>query len=204
MHDLAVPYPIWLVHFRPLMDGNTNSNREKLLKALEYSDLNTRNARMDRIEWLSLHRPIVPVVLGRVETLQLLEEAQQSFISGHFVATLIVAMAFVEHCLIEELQILGLIKGSPSFSTALTVASDEKIFPHDWLVRAKVLSLRRNPFAHLKPEGHGDTLGARIYDEKLHPRAIMEADAKDAIDLMCKFFVATAREADLENLANTA
>ena len=186
------------------MDDNACSIREKILKALEYSDSETRITRAERIEWLSLHSPTVPVVMGRAETLQLLEEAQQSFISGHFVAALVVAMAFVEHGLIEELQFLGHIKGSPPFSAALTVATEKKVFPSDWLARAKILSLRRNPFAHLKPEGHGDTLGVRVRKEKEHPRAIMEADAKDAIDLMFNFFVATLREADFENQATTA
>lgn len=178
------------------MDDTANSIREKLLKALEYSDSETRGARAERIEWLSLHSSTTPVVMGRAETLQLLEEARQSFISGHFVAALIVAMAFVEHTLVEELQLLGIIKGSPPFSEVLTVAADQKVFPPDWLTRAKLLSLRRNPFAHLKPEEHGHTLGVRIREEQRHPLTIMEADAKDAIDLMYNFFIATLREAD--------
>lgn len=172
--------------------------REKLLLALTESDDMRRNARAERIEWLSLNVASYPTIMGRAETLQLLEEARGAFIDGHFVATLLVAMAFIEHALIEELQLVGRTKGSPRFSQAIEMAVDGKLFPSDWLQRAKALSLRRNPFVHLKEQDHRHTLGVRIIEEKAHPLAIMEADAKNAIDLMFNFFVATTRRTDLE------
>lgn len=172
--------------------------REKLIAALVNSDDLRRNARADRLEWLSLHSASAPVIMGRAETLQLLEEARSAFVDGHFVAALLVAMAFIEHTIVEELQRLEHISGSPSFGDAVRLAELNKVFPEDWLVRAKDLSLRRNPFAHLKRSGHRHSLSTRILEEKRHPHAIMEADAKDAIDLMYNFFVATLREVDLE------
>lgn len=172
--------------------------REKLVAALEQSDHLRRSARADRLEWLSLYIASAPLVMGRTETLRLLEEAKNTFIDGHFVAALMLAMAFIEHSIVEELQLLGHIKRSPAFSEAVRLAEDKKVFPPDWLVRAKTLSLRRNPFAHLKESGYSHSLGTRIMEEKRHPDAIMEADAKDAIDLMYNFFVATFREVDLD------
>lgn len=186
------------------MDSNGSSTREALLRALEQFDLMTRDVRVERIEWLSLHSPTFPTVMGRAETLQLLREARESFVNGHFVASLVVALAFIEHSLVEELQLLKLTQGSPSFSDALSIAETEKIFPPDWLARARRLSLRRNSYAHLKQEAHSHTLGARIRQEKQHPNAIMETDAKDAIDLMYNFFVATLREFDLETFNGAA
>jgi hypothetical protein len=180
------------------MNSAPDNMREKLLLALSESDAMRRSQRADRIEWLSLHSASYPMTLGRAETLRLIEEARGTFTDGHFVATLFVAMAFIEHTLIEELQVTGRTKGSPLFRQAIDMAIEGKLFPLDWLQRAKALSLRRNSFAHLKESDHSHTLGARVMKEKAHPVAIMEADAQDAIDLMFNFFVATTREADLE------
>ena len=172
--------------------------REKLIAALEESDHLRRGVRADRLEWLSLHIASAPVVSGRAETLHLLDEARSTFVDGHFVAALMVAMAFIEHSVVDELQLLGHINGSPTFSEAIRFAEHKKVFPPDWLVRAKRLGLRRNPFVHLKKSGHAHSLETRVMEEKRHPNAIMEADAKDALDLMYSFFVATLREVDLD------
>lgn len=185
------------------MSTKDASNREKLLQALEKFDSTTRQARAERIEWLSLHSPTLPVVIGRPETLHLLQEARETFIGGHFVASLITAMACIEHCIVEELNLLGHIQlspkqSSPKFSRILEIAGANKVFPPDWLERARRLGLRRNPFAHLKDEGHHHALGIRIREEKRHPHAIIEADAKDAVELMYNFFNATLREATFE------
>ena len=37
-------------------------------------------------------------------------------------------------------------------------------------------------------------------EEKQHPNALIESDAKDAIDLMYNFFIATLHEIDLDKL----
>lgn len=180
------------------MNSAPDNMREKLLLALSESDAMRRSERADRIEWLSLHSASYPMIMGRAETLRLIEEARGTFTDGHFVATLFVAMALIEHALVEELQLKGRTKGSPLFGQAIDMAIEGKLFPPDWLQRTKALSLRRNSFAHLKEGDHPHTLGARVMEEKAHPVAIMEADARDAIDLMFNFFVATTREADLE------
>lgn len=126
--------------------------------------------------------------------MQLLREAREVFVDGHYVATLLVAVAFIEHTVVEELQLLGHVNGSPTFSQAILIAAEKKVFPSDWLARAKKLNLRRNPFVHIKDAKHQHALGVRIRMEDRHPTAILESDAKDVIDLMYNFFVATLRE----------
>ncbi len=126
--------------------------------------------------------------------MQLLREAREIFVDGHYVATLLVAVAFIEHTVVEELQRLGHVNGSPTFSNAIRIAAENKVFPSDWLARAKKLGLRRNPFVHLKDDDHQHALGVRIRTENRHPASILESDAKDVIDLMYNFFVATLRE----------
>ena len=173
--------------------------RSKIIKALEESDQSRREARANRILWSSEHRASFPVISGRAETLRLLSEAEDTLIDGHFVATLLLAMAFIEHTVIDELQLLGHTKGSPPFGHALKLAEQHKVFPSDWLKRANTLSVRRNSFVHLKESAHQHSLSNRVMEEGRHPEALMEADAKDAFDLMYNFFVATLREIDLED-----
>jgi len=175
------------------MGPPAEESRQKLLQALSQSDAIRRDARADRIEWLSLHINIPSFIAGRAETLQLVEEARDTFVDGHFAATLMIAMAVIEHCVVEHLQIRRLIGASPSFSTALNRASENRLFPPDWIERATRLSQRRNPYAHLKDEDHPHALGARIQSENRHPRSIMEGDAKDALELMSNIFIATLR-----------
>lgn len=182
---------------RPTMDAEAPTIQERLLQALEHYDSDTRQTRVERIEWLSLYCSELPAIMGRAETLHLLTEARKTFIHGHFIATLLIAMACIEHCIVEDLTLLGHIQKSPSFSQAITIATDHKIYPPDWLKRAKRLSLRRNPFAHLKDDGHRHALGTRVLEEKQHPHTIVEADAKDAIELMYNIFISTLRDPDV-------
>lgn len=169
------------------------SIRQRLLTRLEECDAQSRERRAERIEWLALHDVSPPAIMGRAESLHMLSEARKVFVGGHFAATLLVALSFIEHAIVEELQDLGYVTGSPTFSEALTISATKLVFPADWLVRAKTLSLRRNPFVHLKPDNHKHSLGRRIRDEKRHLKAILEEDARDSIDLMYNFFQATLR-----------
>lgn len=176
------------------MDQPADQPRQELLQALSESDAMRRDARADRIEWLSLHTNIPSFIAGRAETLQLLQEARETFVDAHFASALLTAMAVIEHILIEDLQLRQLTEGSLKFGRALQLAKEKTLFPPDWLERATRLSERRNPFAHLRNEDDPQTLSARIQSEARHPRAIMEEDARDAIELMYSFFNATLRE----------
>lgn len=179
------------------MKHTSEPQREKLLKTLATLDQESREARAARVEWLSLHEPHKPTaIMGRVETLEVLREARAVFVDGHLIACLLLAMSFIEHTLIEELQNYGHTKGSRTFSEALNLAEKHQLFPADWLARAKKLRLRRNSFAHIKDGEHEHGLGRRIQTEKRHPKVITEADAKDSISLMYNFFVATLKEAN--------
>lgn len=168
--------------------------REKLLEALESSDARRRTGRAERIEWLSLHQRTPPIYAGRTETLQVFHEARDTFVDGYYVGSLLLALAFLEHTIIEELRLLGHTKGFPSFAQAIELARERKVFPEDWLKRAKALSHRRNAYCHPQDDEHALSLGNRIRLEDRHPTAIMEADAKKALELMYDLFVATLRE----------
>jgi hypothetical protein len=171
--------------------------RAQLIAALERSDAQRRLGRAERIEWLSLHRHLPGAMFGRPETMRILSEAPDAFVDGHFVAALLLATAFIEHTLIEELQLLGHVKGSPKLGDAIVIAREHKVFPNDWLIRLDLLRLKRNPFSHLKGPENEYSMGVRHRKLRVHPMKLLEADAKEGIELMFDFFVATLREADL-------
>lgn len=168
---------------------------ESLGQALKERDESSRADRVARITWLSSHISEPMAYMGRAETLHLMAEVKSVFVSGNFAATLLLSLAVIEHCLVEELQYRELVSGSPTFADALTRAEACGLLLEGWLSSLKLLSLRRNSFVHLKDETHQHGLGNRVQKDKIHPRTLLEGDAKEAISLMYKVFVATLREA---------
>lgn len=171
------------------------SLREKLIQALSRSDESTRAERAGRIEWLAQHDSRPPAYFGPMDTLRVLEEARLCFISGQFVATVMLATSFVEHTLADELGELSLIKGKPTLDRMIELARDNLGFPSDLLDRADRLRNLRNPFTHRRPLEDKDTFGNRFMSAKVHPGAILEADAKLAIGVIYELFRRTLRGA---------
>ena len=169
--------------------------REKLIQALLRSDESTRIARAERIEWASHHDSRPSAYAGPVDTLRLIEEARVCFVSGHFLATLLLVTSFVEHTLADELNELGLSNGNPTLGRMISLARDHLSLPGDLLDRADSLRKLRNPFVHRRPETDPDTLGNRFLSAKVHPDTIMETDAKLALDVMYELFRLTLRGA---------
>jgi hypothetical protein len=168
--------------------------REKLEVALRSFDDQTRHDRIERIVWLAEYSSLPSAVMGRAETLHLLGEAREVFVQGQHAAALLLAVAVIEHSLVEELQLRGLIKGSPSLSEALVMAEKNAVLPSEWFPEIKELVLRRNPFAHLKSPNHEHGLGARVRAERTHPHLLIEEDARSAVIYMYKVFRATLHD----------
>lgn len=171
------------------------TGREKLLEALQRVDDESRGARADRIEWLAPHTERPVAIMGAVEATQLMEEARVSFISGHFVATLLLAASFIEHTLSEELESVLPAKKKPKFQRLIEVAHTKLAVPVELLDRTESIRVLRNPFTHLRPHDDPDTLGNRFRARHLHPKAVMEEDAKLAISTMYEWFKRTLRGA---------
>lgn len=169
--------------------------REKLIQALSRSDESTRTGRAERIEWLAQHDSRPAAFFGPMDTLRLLEEARLCFISGHFVAAVMLATSFVEHALADELGELSLIKGKPTLERMIELARGHLGLPSDLLDRADRLRNLRNPFTHRRPDDDQDTFGNRFLSAKAHPDAILEADAKLALGVMYELFQRTLRDA---------
>lgn len=171
------------------------SAQERLETALRDSDEQTRPGRVERSLWLSHHLPESTAYMGRAETLHLMGDARSVFIHGRFAAALIVALAVIEHCLVEELQLRGVGKSNRGLSDVLKESTSYGVIPDDLAAQIGLLAKRRNPFVHLKHEDHEHNLGVRIRAEKVHPLTLMESDAKNAMAAMYKVFAATLHEA---------
>lgn len=160
-----------------------------MIACLEQLDSMDRLERAERHIWLGKHH--VDVNGGyweRSETLAVLQEARNSYLHGNFIATLILALAYVEHIINDALPLLPPKARTPTMSTAITKAREARLFPDQLLDRATMLSKFRNPFIHRRSADDPDTLGQRIQNRKSHPMTILEQDARDALLIMYGFF----------------
>lgn len=162
--------------------------REHLLQALERSDEILRVDRAARIEWISQYdvRP-GRIFAGRVEFMSLLSEAHDCFVSGHNIATLMLATAFIEHLLMGILIDANKAKHGLMFEEGIKIARKDRLFSNKLLDEADRLRLVRNPLAHLKPDSHVHRIGVRYRADKCHPNQIAAEEARKAIVAMYGF-----------------
>lgn len=163
---------------------------------MAYSDAKRRAKRAERIRWVSPHVRH-ELVVGRTEVLKLLNEARVCFVDGHDIATLLTAMAAIEQILAEELVEAGLARHGTSIAELLRVANRERRFAEGLLAEVERLRLLRNPYAHLKPDGHPHSLGHRYLNERRHPDLVVEEDAKAAVVAMYATFNHVLRPGEL-------
>ncbi|MBC9072398.1 hypothetical protein IAI53_10530 [Thauera sp. CAU 1555] len=171
------------------MDTDAVPSKDPLIQALEQSDNWRRQERAERIRWVSQHQvEFNGMISGSVELISLLNEARECFVEGHYIASMVLATAVIEHLLSEELVSAGKAKYGIPFDKAIQVAKDEGLFPAEMLAHADTLRVIRNPFAHRKPDGHPHTLGNRYLSQKRHPNLVVQKDAQTALIAMYGFF----------------
>ena len=164
------------------------------------SDERQRDARANRIMWLSANQFEPGAVMGPAEALALRSEARYSFINGHFIGAVLLAMAFVEQTLVTELLDRDLTNDVElRASDALKLAAAHAVFDDNMLARAKQMADRRNAYAHLKSPEHKQSFAYRFFAAQTHPDLIREQDAKDALVLMDDYFRATLKAGDQED-----
>ncbi|MGR4871853.1 hypothetical protein ACIPRI_23645 [Variovorax sp. LARHSF232] len=162
--------------------------RERVIACLEHLDPMDRNERAERHVWLGKHHVQVGAYWERSETTGVMQEARSSYVQGNFIATLVLALAYVEHVINDALPPLPPDKWAPKMATAIKQARDAGLFTEDLLDGAAVLNDFRNPFMHRRDENDPDTIGQRVRSRKSHPRTILEHDARDALQVMYGFF----------------
>lgn len=165
--------------------------RSTVLRALSQSDAMRRDRRADRMIWLSGHVPNFGVMAGPMDTLQLIEEARATYLDGHFIATVLTALALIERLITGELAAHSV--RCRRFEVAIQKAKEHTRLPADMLDRAEQVRRKRNAFTHPRPEDDPDTFGNRFMVSRRHPNAILEEDAQEAVSLMYAMLKLCAR-----------
>ena len=175
---------------RTLFGKRRVERRPRYEAAIERQDRRQIPARAARVRWL---KEVVPRNVGYilpVETAFVFEEARSCFVYGHFVATIVLAAAFLEHWLISNLNSRGFEKeASRGLAAAIKFARKNKFADPIVLDKAEHLRLIRNPFVHLKESDHEHNLTRRTVKSGTDPWVQSEIDARESI--MAMYAVAT-------------
>lgn len=169
---------------------STSNNKIDLINALKESDEHRRTDRAERIIWMSIYRSRPSIIMGRPDTLAILGEAEDAFREGHFISVQLLALAFIEHTLVEELIERSLSTKKIYFEAAIKIAQKNHVLDIELLNRIDNLRRIRNPFTHLRPENDPDTYGSRYVAQKIHPHKMLEDDAREAFQVMYLVFTA--------------
>jgi len=170
------------------MSATESIARSNLIAALVQSDELRRSERADRILWLSKYQIPLGIVVGQMDAMAVIGEARDCFIEGHYIASLLMCVAFIEHTITDTLVEHDLAKYGINLSEAIKVAGNAGLFPLDMLSRADRLRDIRNPFTRRKNPNHRHTFGNRFHEERVHPQIILERDAKEALELMYAYY----------------
>lgn len=160
---------------------------QAVVDALQWFDDTYREDRARRLIWAGQFNKNYGIVMGRPETLSLLEEARVCFVNGNFIAALITAVAFIEQSLAEELELSTRAHpGFMGFGKLIEAVRTRQLLPDALLDDIDRLRLLRNPHAHNVGPGpqQQHRLPIRSRDRDLHPEVILEEDARLAIRTM--------------------
>ena len=177
---------------------------QAFLETLARFDELSRPKRLARHKWLAPYCRKPGIYQASVETIELMEQARVSYVNGQFIAALMLATAFIEHTLADELASHGLLHKRKNGLTDLTkAAAGISVFPEDLLEATNSLGKLRNPYVHwFDPDSdhrYPDTLSSRFRPDlnsgrsSRHPQEIMEEDAQVALKLMYEYFNLTLK-----------
>ena len=132
-------------------------------------------------------------------SLQLLEEAKYCYVYGQYVATAMLAAAFIERLIAAEFYASG--RDDLERASIARLLDEAKaagwLTGHEFSRLDRVRTLR-NPLAHFRRPLADDTLLRRSIGEDREPHLILEADAREillaALGVLAKVGVSPARD----------
>lgn len=146
-----------------------------------------RDNLFDRISRLKYLQEIFPKGLGLIaplETVFVFGEAKMTFLNGEFVATLVLANAFIEHFLGSLIMSKGYVKESKKGLAAIVkCAREQHLVSYFILDRVEEMRKFRNPFIHIR-DADKDRLSHKTFILKSNPGTILEEEAKRALSIM--------------------
>lgn len=176
------------------MNASQPQNLGPLIEALAWYDEHSRQSRAERIAWASSLYASPGIIAGRVVPLHLMEEARVCFVNGQYMAAVLSATSVIEHLLVEALEAESL-KCNGMLADSVRIARRAKLFPEPLLTDIDQLRALRNPLVHKGADVGDRSLYERYRKRQVHPKVLLEGDARFALKVMYEFFTSALRSA---------
>ncbi|AMQ41785.1 hypothetical protein AMS64_04980 [Aeromonas veronii] len=170
-------------------------NLEKFLNSVTQQFLqDEKDSREDRLgrlrELNTLFGPQGDQLLeGGYQSLLALHEVANSYVSGNFMAVVLLSQAFIEHSLSGRFVMMGQDElAQSSFKKIIDAAKDQSIVTPD--LHKKLDSLRRirNPYVHAKVGLKDGSLQKKMMDKQVYdPVEMARLDAFEALKVLKEF-----------------
>ena len=157
----------------------------KLESRLLKLDKNSFSGRLDRLKFIYKVYPKGLLLSGDMEFVFTFTEVKDCFISGHFIATIVLAQAFIEKIFRQLFIDNGQQKeANEGLASMIKFARKNKLINTLIIDKVDELRLKRNPFTHTKDYNYSHTLQRRTLKNETQPNKQLENDAKDAIQIL--------------------
>ncbi len=148
-------------------------------------DSNSFRERLQRLRIINQIFPFGRREFGSDESFRIFDEVVHSYIFGQYIATIILAQAFIERRFQEYFHIrLDDKRAKFTLDKFIKEFKGTDFLPDFILEKIDKIRLKRNPFVHHRMPLQKDTLMARAFNSETHPDKILHDDAKDAIEVM--------------------
>ena len=174
---------------RLFRDDIGKRRKPALERSLHRYDEQEFEGRLERLNYLKKVFPSGIAFGADFETIIVFEEVRSAFVNGEFVATILLANAFIERWLEQTIAIPNsLSKNKRTLNDTLEFAENGGLLPDYLIKQIHTVRTRRNPLMHLK-SGHPNTIMERLKDSLRNgenPSAydILLSDAKHALSTM--------------------
>lgn len=170
---------------RDLFGKPIRQHRPRYEAALERADRASLGERAARVRWVAKMIPRNILMAMPFETAAVFQEAKSTFIAGHFVATVVLAAAFIEHWFSSNLISLGFGReAAKGLAASISCSRKHNLVPSVILEKADRLRQIRNPFVHLKSFEHEHNLTRRAFKIEKLPHELLETDAQESLSLI--------------------
>ncbi len=157
----------------------------KLENALLKYDNSTFAERLERLKFIHKIYPGGLLLSGDMEFVFTFSEIKECFISGHFIATIVLTQAFIEKIFHQFFTDNDEIKiANQGLASMIKFARKNNMIISLILDRVDDLRLKRNPFTHTKEYSYPHTLQKRILKNKSQADKQLDDDAREAIQIL--------------------
>jgi len=174
---------------KDLFGKTVKKRRTRIEILLSKQDRESLPGRIERINYL---RKIISPrmgIMGSMDLVFVFQEAKSSYVNGQFIATLLLAQAFIEKIIQSQMEAKGYPGTNRGLKYMVKYCRDKNLLPSVILDKIDYLRNIRNPFTHLKPDNYPYHLDLRIYQKKMQPYKVLENDAREAISTMLTVLV---------------